>query len=109
MAKKYNSKEVYRQAILKWKEKHPEKKDLDIKKKDKIDLEGIGTINIGVLIIIRRGIYNAMLQGKKYQTCKDLTEEQIAWDTEHGMIWDYQDYQEKRKLETQEKNKVFQK
>lgn len=70
MAKKYNSKEVYRQAIWKWKENNPEKKDLDIKKKDKIDLEGIGTINIGVLIIIRRGIYNAMLQGKNIKHAK---------------------------------------
>ena len=86
--------EVYRKAILKWKEQHPEKRYLDIKKKEQIELEGIGLINLGVLISIRRGIYNAMQQGKKYYTCKTLTREQISWDTEQGMIWDYETWQE---------------
>ena len=86
--------EVYRKAILKWKEQHPEKRYLDIKKKEQIELEGIGLINLGVLISIRRGIYNAMQQGKKYYTCKTLTREQISWDTEQGMIWDYEAWQE---------------
>ncbi len=86
---------VYRHAVLKWQALHPEKKYLDIKKKEQIELEGIGLINLGVLISVRRGIYNAMQQGQKYQTCKDLTEEQIAWDEDHGMIWDYEAWQEK--------------
>lgn len=86
--------EIYRQAILQWKEEHPEQKYLDIKHKETMELEGIGQINIGMLIQRRRGIYNAMQQGKKYRTFKDLTEEQITWDEEHGMIWNYDVWQE---------------
>ena len=89
------SEEIYRQVVLQWKEEHPEKRYLDIKHQETIELDGIGTINIGVLIHKRRGIYNAMQQGKKYRTFKDLTEEQITWDEEHGMIWDYDVWQEK--------------
>src|SRR5699024_11049866 len=31
---------------------------------------------------------------KQYGTCKDLTEEEIAWYREQGMIWDYEKWQE---------------
>ena len=84
----------YRLAVEKWQTLHPEKKYLDIKSTEKMELEGIGIINLGNLVIVRRCIYNAMQQGKKYRACKDLTEEQITWDEEHGMIWDYEDWQE---------------
>ena len=87
--------EIYREAILQWKRDHPEKKYLDIKRKETIELNGIGTINIGVLVQTRRYIYSAMQEGKSYGTRKKLTEEQITWDTEHGMIWDYDAWQEK--------------
>ena len=87
----------YRQAIEKWKKHHPEKSYLDIKERETVELEGIGVINLGSLIIIRRGIYNAMQQGIKYGKFKDLTEEEIAWDEEHGMIWDYKKYKEEQK------------
>ena len=36
--------EIYREAILQWKREHPEKKYLDIKRKETIELNGIGTI-----------------------------------------------------------------
>ena len=89
------SEEVYRQVVLQWKREHPEKRYLDIKQKETIDLEGIGIINIGSLVCKRRSIYNAMREGKSYGKCKNLTEEQISWDEEHGMIWDYDAWQEK--------------
>ena len=88
------SEEKYRKAIEKWQALHPEKRYLDVKQKETIELEGFGIINLGKLISIRRGIYKAMQQGEKYWNCKDLTEEQIIWDTEHGMIWDYEAWQE---------------
>ena len=94
----------YREAILQWKRKHPEKRYLDIKYKETIELNGIGIINIGVLVHKRRGIYKAMQEGKSYGERKALTEEQITWDEEHGMIWDYQKYQEEEKKQ-QEKRK----
>lgn len=86
--------EIYRKAIEKWQALHPEKRYLDIKVTEKIELEGIGVINLGSLISTRRGIYNAMQKGEKYHRRKNLTEEQIVWDTAHGMIWDYEDWQE---------------
>ena len=87
--------EIYRQAILQWKRDHPEKKYLDIKHKETIELNGIGTINIGVLVHTRRYIYSAMQEGRKYQTNNNLTEEQITWNENQGMIWDYEEWQEK--------------
>ncbi len=89
------SEEIYRQAVLQWKRNHPEKKHLDIKRNETIELNGIGPINIGMKINRYRNIYNAMQQGKSYGKCKNLTEEQIAWNEEHGMIWDYDAWQEK--------------
>ena len=67
----------FQQAILKWKEKHPEKMYLDIKKLEKISLEGVGIINLGIQVSIRRSIYNAMQKGEQYLNCRDLTEEEI--------------------------------
>ena len=94
----------YREAILQWKKEHPEKKYLDIKFSEIIELEGIGIVRIGRLVSLRRSIYNAMQQGKNYGKNKSLTKEQITWDEEHGMIWDYQKYQEEEK-KRQEKRK----
>ena len=99
----------YRQAVEKWQQLHPEKRYLDIKFTEKIELEGIGVINLGSLIIVRRGIYNAMQQGEKYYTYKDLTEEQIAWDEHHGMIWDYKKYQEEHKTPSKKSQNTLEK
>ena len=60
------SEEKYRKAIEKWQALHPEKRYLDVKQKETIELEGFGIINLGKLISIRRGIYKAMQQGEKY-------------------------------------------
>ena len=87
-------KEVYKKAILKWKRLHPEKFYLDIKAKETIDLEGIGKVKVGNKISNMRQLYKAMQEGKQYGTCKDLTEEEIAWYREQGMIWDYEKWQE---------------
>lgn len=84
----------FQQAILKWKEKHPEKMYLDIKKLEKISLEGVGIINLGIQVSIRRSIYNAMQKGEQYLNCRNLTEEEIIWYTKQGMIWDYEAWQE---------------
>ena len=70
----------YRRAVEKWRALHPEKRYLDIKQKETVELEGIGVINLGNLISIRRRIYKAMQQGEKYHTSKYLTEDQIDWD-----------------------------
>ena len=45
-----------------------------------------------------------MQEGIKYKANSNLTEDQITWDEEHGMIWDYQKYQEEEKKQ-QEKRK----
>ena len=45
-----------------------------------------------------------MQQENNYGKNKSLTKEQITWDTEHGMIWDYKKYQEEEK-KRQEKRK----
>ena len=99
----------YRQAVEKWKKQHPEKDNLDIKQTETVELEGIGVINLGSLISVRRGIYNAMQQGEKYYTYKDLTEEQIAWDENHGMIWDYKKYQEEHQTTSKKSQNTLEK
>ena len=99
----------YRQAVEKWKKQHPEKDNLDIKQTETVELEGIGVITLGSLISVRRGIYNAMQQGEKYRTHKDLTEEQIAWDTAHGMIWDYKKYQEEHQTPSKRSQNTLEK
>ena len=43
MTEKYKE-EVYRQAIIKWKENNPDKKYLDISCQEKIDIKGIGLV-----------------------------------------------------------------
>ena len=99
----------YRQAVEKWKKQHPEKDNLDIKQTETVELEGIGVINLGSLISVRRGIYNAMQQGEKYYAYKDLTEEQIAWDENHGMIWDYKKYQEEHQTTSKKSQNTLEK
>ena len=99
----------YRQAVEKWKKQHPEKDNLDIKQTETVELEGIGVINLGSLISVRRGIYNAMQQGEKYYTYKDLTAEQIAWDENHGMIWDYKKYQEEHQTTSKKSQNTLEK
>ena len=99
----------YRQAVEKWKKQHPEKSYLDIKTRETVELEGIGVIYLGILISTRRGIYNAMQQGTKYRNSKDLTEEQIAWDTAHGMIWDYKKYQEEHQTPSKRSQNTLEK
>ena len=69
--------EIYRKAIVKWQELHPEKDYLDIKKTETIELEGIGVINLGNLVSIRRSIYNAMQQGEKYHG-RNIMDEKIS-------------------------------
>ncbi|HIR49507.1 MAG TPA: hypothetical protein IAB35_05960 [Candidatus Faecimonas gallistercoris] len=90
-------KEVYKKAILKWKRLHPESLYLDIKVKETIDLEGIGEVKIGQRLNNMRKIYKAMQEGKHYGTHKDLTEEEIAWYKEHGMIWNLKEWKKQAK------------
>lgn len=92
---------VYKNAVLKWKAIHPDSTSLDISHKETINLDGIGTINIGQKIRLLRHTYKVQIRGER--NFKNLTEEQIAWYTEHGMIWDYKKYQEERK------GKIYQK
>ena len=86
-------KEVYKKAILKWKSLHPEKEYLDIKQNEIVILEGIGEVNIGKRIHNMRQLYKAMQERKKVEGYK-LSEEEIAWYEEQGMIWDYEKWQE---------------
>lgn len=95
MTEKYTE-EVYRQAILKWKESNPDKTNLDMPYKETINLDGIGTIKIGQKIKILRNTYNAQIRGERFGTFKKLTEEQIAWWNSQGMDWDYKKHQEQR-------------
>ena len=94
MTEKYKE-EVYRQAIIKWKENNPDKKYLDISCQEKIDIEGIGLVNIGRRISELRYVYKKQQLGQVNSRNKHLTKEQIAWYTEQGMIWDYEAWQEK--------------
>ena len=86
--------EVYQKAILIWKKRHPDKRYLDIANNEEIEVEGYGNVKIGNRISKLRSIYEAMMQGKKYQNRSFLTEEQIAWYNEHGMIWNIKEWRE---------------
>ena len=102
MTEKYKE-EVYRQAIIKWKENNPDKKYLDISCQEKIDIEGIGLVNIGTKINRLREKYKLQKKENNLTSAKLLTDEQIAWWNSQGMIWDYKKYQEGRK------GKIYQK
>ena len=97
--------ECYQKAVIIWKEQNPDKKYLDFSARTDIEVEGIGKVNIGNRVYLVRYIYNAMQEGKHYGSHKDLTQEEINWWTNQGMIWDYEEYQKNNKTNSKPKSK----
>ncbi len=77
----------YQLAVLKWKEENPNKRYLDVPVQAIVEVKGYGLIKIGTKIKTIRSIYQAMQKGKRYGANKELTEEEIKWYNQHGMIW----------------------
>ncbi len=88
---------LYRQAALVWLEQHPGKTLADCRQKEDVVLENQKPVHLGHYLSRIRVIYRAMQKGERYQSCCDLTEEEIVWWTELGMNWDKQKAGRKRK------------
>ena len=84
----------YKKAIEIWKKENPDKYYLDIPQKTKINIEGVGLIEIGRRIQLSRKIYSVMQEGKSYGENKDLSTEWIDYLNSQGMIWDYEKWKE---------------
>ncbi|MDE5587347.1 MAG: hypothetical protein K2I72_03135, partial [Bacilli bacterium] len=80
------SEEDYQEAYLIWRKQNPEKED--VPQVTVIDLPNGKRVPLGTKVSIMKLIYCAMLEGKHYKNYRDLTEEQIAWWTEHGLSFE---------------------
>jgi len=75
--------EEYREAYLLWKKENPETGN--ILSSTIITLPNGKKVSLGRRIYTMRSIYHAMQNKEHFQNYVDLTEEQIAWWTEHGL------------------------
>ena len=73
----------YREAYLLWKEKNPKK--ARVPSNEVVPLPSGKEVPLGYKISIMKLVYKAMQDGRHYGNCKDLTEKQISWWTEHGV------------------------
>ncbi|MDE5586918.1 MAG: hypothetical protein K2I72_00940 [Bacilli bacterium] len=76
----------YREAYLLWKEDNSEKTEVPLG--ECVILSSGKKVSLGNRINFMRSVYQAMLDGRHYKNYKDLTEEQIAWWTSHGVNLD---------------------
>jgi len=76
----------YQEAYLLWKEKHPEERF--VPHDTTIELPNGKKVFLGRRIYVMQSVYRAMRRGNHYGTYKDLTEEEIAWWTEHGFSFE---------------------
>ncbi len=79
----WHTEEEYREAYLLWKCENPKAKR--VPQATVVVLPNGTNIPLGIRINKMNQIYRAMQEGKHFNKNKNLTEEQIAWWTEHGL------------------------
>lgn len=84
---KIGNENLYKEAAEQWLKENPNKTLADCPQKEKVTLPTGKIISLGTFIAKIRLIYRTMQEGKHYGRCKDLTEEQIKWWTDHGIDW----------------------
>ncbi|MDD6224010.1 MAG: hypothetical protein PUB18_03325, partial [bacterium] len=87
-------KEEDKRAIEIWKKQYPDQHFLNISRRTAIEVGEIGTVNIGNKIVVFRGIYKAMQEGRKYNDYNNFSPEEITYLNSQGMIWDYETWKE---------------
>lgn len=78
----------YQEAALVWLERNPGKTLANYKQKTKVELENGDCVPLGIYLNRIRCIYKAMQKGEKFWSYRDLTNEEIQWWSNLGIVWD---------------------